>query len=171
MDTPTGVPGTTASALGVSIGGLFTTGDAGTPSQWQDTNSFIWQDTLAHTHGRHDTRFGLEIKRHEVDVYAPFSADGLLQIATFEDFLLGESAIQNGSPIGVSNVTSSTGSSGIFRKDERYTDIAAFLQDDFHLTHRLTVNAGVRYEIFGPPSDIHGPGADRGISQWIHFAR
>jgi hypothetical protein len=167
MDTPTGVPGTTASAPGVSIGGLFTTGDAGTPSQWQNTNSFIWQDTLAHTHGRHDTRFGLEIKRHEVDVYAPFSADGLLQIATFEDFLLGENAIQNGSPIGVSNVTSSTGSSGIFRKDERYTDIAAFLQDDIHLTHRLTVNAGVRYEIFGPPSEIHGrlPSFDPSIAE------
>jgi hypothetical protein len=156
MSTPTGITGPTAPAPGVSISGLFTTGDAGTPSQWQNTNSFIWQDTVSHTRGRHNMRFGLELKRHEVDIDAPFSSDGLLQIATFEDFLLGQSATQNGSPTGVSNVTDSQGSSGLFRKDERYTDLAAFVQDDIKLTQRLTVNAGLRYETFGPPVEIHG---------------
>ncbi|MGA3009044.1 MAG: TonB-dependent receptor [Terracidiphilus sp.] len=153
MSTPTGTPGV---APGVSINGLFTTGDAGTPSQWQNTNSFIWQDTVSHTRARQDMRLGLEAKRHEVDVNAPYSTDGLLQINTFADFLLGQSATQNGSPIGVSNVTNSTGSSGLFRKNERYTDVAAFIQDDIRLTQRLTLNAGVRYEIFGPPVEIHG---------------
>ena len=153
ISTPTGIAGV---APGVSISGLFTTGDAGTPSQWQNTNSFIWQDTVSHTRNRHNMRFGVEVKRHEVDVLAPYSSDGLLQINTFDDFLLGQSATQNGSPIGVSNVTNSMGSSGLFRKDERYTDLAAFIQDDIKLTSRLTVNAGMRYEIFGPPVEIHG---------------
>jgi len=79
-------------ALGVSISGLFTTGDAGTPSQWQKTNSFIWQDTVSLTRNRHNMSFGLEVKRHEVDVNAPFVSDGLLQINTFDDFLLGQNA-------------------------------------------------------------------------------
>jgi hypothetical protein len=153
MSTPTGMAGV---APGVSINGLFTTGDAGTPYQWQNTNSFIWQDTLSVTRNRHNLRFGVEVKRHEVDVDAPFSKDGLLQIATFNDFLLGQNAAQNGSPTGISNVTGSGGSSGIFRRDERYTDLAAFLQDDIKMTQRLTVNVGVRYEIFGPPEDVHG---------------
>jgi hypothetical protein len=156
LSTPTGVTGPTAAAPGISINGLFTTGDAGTPSQWQNTNSFIWQDTVSHTRDRHNMRFGLELKRHEVDVDAPFSSDGLLQIATFDDFLLGQSAAQNGSPTGVSNVTDSQGSSGLFRKDERYTDLTAFVQDDIRVTQRLTVNAGLRYEVFGPPVEIHG---------------
>ena len=156
ISTPTGISGPTSVAPGVSISGLFTTGDAGTPSQWQNTNSFIWQDTVSRTRNRHNMRFGVEVKRHEVDVDAPFSSDGLLQISTFDDFLLGLSAAQNGSPTGVSNVTNSMGSSGLFRKDERYTDLAGFIQDDIKLTQRLTVNAGFRYEIFGPPLDIHG---------------
>jgi hypothetical protein len=156
MSSPTGITGPTTSAPGVSITGLFTTGDAGTPAQWQNTNSFIWQDTVSRTHGLHNMRFGVEVKRHEVDVDAPFSSDGLLQISTFDDFLLGQSAAQNGSPTGVSNVTDSMGSSGLFRKDERYTDLAGFIQDDIKLTQRLTINAGFRYEIFGPPLDIHG---------------
>ncbi len=70
------------------------------------------------------------------------------------DFLLGQSAAQNGSSI--SNVYSSTGSSGIFRKAEQYNDLAGFVQDDFRLRPWLTINAGLRYEIFGAPSDTLG---------------
>src|SRR5260370_26211587 len=47
-------------------------------------------------------------------------------------------------------------SSGSFRKDERYTDVAAFFQDDIRVRPWLTINAGLRYEIFAPPSEIHG---------------
>jgi Carboxypeptidase regulatory-like domain/TonB-dependent Receptor Plug Domain len=153
--TPTGTTGS-ASAPGITVDGLFTVGDAGTPAQSQVTNSFIWQDTVSWTRGRQSFHLGAEAKRHQVEVNAPFSVDGLLDIATFDDFLLGESAAQNQSPQGVSNVTFSGGSSGFFRRDERYTDFAAFVQDDIQVTPRLTVNAGLRYEIFGPPSEIHG---------------
>jgi Carboxypeptidase regulatory-like domain/TonB-dependent Receptor Plug Domain/TonB dependent receptor len=153
--TPTGTTGS-ASAPGITIDGLFTVGDSGTPAQSQVTNSFIWQDTVSRTSGRHTLSLGAEAKRHQVEVNAPFSVDGLLDIATFDDFLLGESAAQNHSPQGISNVTFSGGSSGFFRRDERYTDFAAFVQDDIQVTSRLTVNAGLRYEIFGPPSEIHG---------------
>ena len=141
---------------GLTIDGLFTIGDTGTPAQSQETNSFIWQDTLAWTRGHHNFRFGAEAKRHQVMVDAPFSVGGLLDIRTFDDFLLGQSAAQNHSPQGISNVTFSGGSSGFPRRDERYTDVAGFVQDDVKLTSRLTVNAGLRYEIFGPPSEIRG---------------
>jgi hypothetical protein len=152
---PTGAPTAGANAPSLYVGGL-SLGDAGTPALWQVTNSFIWQDTLAMTHGRHNLRFGAEIKRHEVDVNSPFDSDGLLQIATFDDFLLGESAAQNGSPQGLSNVSNSSAGGGVFRRDTRYTDLAAFAQDDIKLTPRLTLNAGLRYEIFGAALDIHG---------------
>ncbi len=153
--TPTGTTGT-ASAPGITVDGLFTVGDSGTPAQSQVTNSFIWQDTVSWTRGRHSLSVGVEAKRHQVEVNAPFSVDGLLDIATFNDFLLGESSAQNHSPQGVSNVTFSGGSSGFFRRDERYTDFSAFVQDDIQVTPRLMLNAGLRYEIFGPPSEIHG---------------
>ncbi|HEY2469596.1 MAG TPA: TonB-dependent receptor [Terracidiphilus sp.] len=154
--SPTGTSGANIAAPGITIDGLFTVGDAGTPFQWQVTNSFIWQDTLSLTERNHALRFGAEVKRHQVDVTAPFSTDGLLDIRTFTDFLVGQSAAQNGSPSGSSNVTLSNGSSGLFRKDERYIDFAGFAQDDYRLSSRLILNAGLRYEIFGPPSDING---------------
>ena len=156
MQSPSGGSGAGVVAPGITVDGLFTIGDAGTPSQTQKTNSFIVQDMFSFTRHNQFIRVGAEVKRHQVMINAPFNADGLLDIRTFDDFLLGQSAAQNGSPDGLSNVTTSGGSSGLFRKDERYLDFAGFVQDDVRLTSRLTVNAGIRYEVFSPPSEIHG---------------
>ncbi len=150
MATPSGLPETP----GLSINGLFTIGTAGQPFYWQNTNTFVWQDTVSLTRGIHSLRLGAEVKRHEVDVNVPYVSDGFLFLLSLPDFLLGESASENGST--TSNVYSVTGSSGIFRKDERYTDFAGFAQDDLRLKPWLTLNAGMRYEIFGPPSDTQG---------------
>jgi hypothetical protein len=148
MGTPTGEASAEAHAPGVMVAG-FIIGDAGSPSQWQVTNSFIWQDTVSVTRGRQNMRFGAEVKRHRLDEDEQIETDGLLQIATFNDFLLGQSAAQNGSPQGLSNISSTTAGGGIFRRNTRYTDYAGFAQDDFKLSPRLTINAGLRYEIFG----------------------
>jgi outer membrane receptor protein involved in Fe transport len=153
--TPTGATGSSLNAPGLTVGG-FTIGDAGTPSVWQVTNSFIWQDTVAWTRSRNSMRFGAEFKRHQVDQNQPIETDGLLQIGTFDDFLLGQSATENQSPFGLSNVSNSIAGAGIFRRNERYTDAAFFAQDDIKITPRLTLNAGLRYEIFGAPIDIDG---------------
>ena len=155
IGTPTGAAGPTLSAPGISVGG-FTIGDAGTPSEWQVTNSFIYQDTVSLTKGRHNARFGVEFKRHEVDVDSPNETDGLLQIPSFNDFLVGQSAAQNGSPTGASNVGTTQSGGGIFRRNKRYTDFAVFAQDDIKLLPRLTINVGLRYEIFGAPTETGG---------------
>lgn len=159
MDTTTGAPDSAAAMPDIEAGPV-TIGDSGTPSQWQVTNSFIYQDTVAWTRGRHNARFGVEIKRHEVDENQPILVDGAAIFFTFSDFLLGESAGtnpgQNGSPQGLSNVSLGVAGGGIFRRNTRYTDYAGFAQDDVKLTSRLTINAGLRYEIFAAPTDTTG---------------
>ena len=150
--TPSGLP----EIPGIAINGLFTIGPAGQPFYFQNTNTFIWQDTVSWIRGRHSLRIGAEVKRHQVDVNVPFVTDGFLFFQSLPDFLLGMNSTDNQSPSGLSNVDESVGASGNFRKDQRYTDFAGFLQDDFKVTQRLTVNAGLRYEFFGPPSEIRG---------------
>ena len=154
MATPAGLPQTP----GLVVNGLFSIGTAGQPFYWQNTNTYVWQDTVSLTRGLHSLRMGAEAKRHQVDVNVPFVNDGFLFLLGFPDFLLGQSGGQGPGQNGtsVSNVFLSIGSSGIFRKDERYTDVAGFVQDDIRLRPWLTLNAGLRYEIFGAPSDIQG---------------
>src|SRR5260370_7747186 len=136
------------------MNGLFTLGTAGEPYYWQNTNTFIWQDTVSLTRGIHGLRMGVEAKRHQLDVDVPYVKDGFLFLLGLPDFLVGQSAAQNGG--NMSNVYQSIGSSGSFRKDERYTDVAACFKDQIRVRTWLTINAGLRYEIFGPPSEIHG---------------
>jgi hypothetical protein len=155
QSTPTGLVTASSAAPALSVGG-FSLGDGGTAAQWQVTNSFVYQDTVSYTRGHHSARFGLEVKRHEVDENQPQQADGNVQFGSIEDFLIGQSATQNGSPLGLSNVGLSIAGGGIFRKDERYTNLAAFAQDDWKIMQRLTINAGLRYEIFTAPTERNG---------------
>ncbi len=69
-------------------------------------------------------------------------------IAGIPDFLVGQSASENNSPRGLSNIGLSIAGGGIFRRDERSTNFAGFAQDDIKVHSRLTLNVGVRYEIF-----------------------
>ncbi|MES2390288.1 MAG: TonB-dependent receptor [Acidobacteriota bacterium] len=155
QSTPTGVVSSSSVAPAISIGGV-TLGDGGTPNQFQVTNTFVYQDTVAYTRGRHNMAFGAEYKRHQVAEEQPQQASGNVFVDTWDDFLVGQSATQNGSPFGISNISGSVAGGGLFRRDERYTDFAAFAQDDIKLLQRLTINAGLRYEIFGAPMEIHG---------------
>lgn len=149
LTTPPGIP----ILPGIQVTGLFTIGPPFQPGYFENTNNFIWQDTVSIVHGGNNFRFGAEAKRTQLEV-VPSQQAGDLIFLSFPDFLLGQSGTQNGS--GQSNIFYSSVGSGNFRKDERYTDLAGFFQDDIQVSSRLTINAGLRYEYFGPPVEING---------------
>ena len=153
--SPTGTSGAGVRAPHIEVSGLFAVGDDGVPFLKGVTNSFIAQDTASITRGRHFLRAGAEGKHYQVMVNQPFVSGGVMEMETFNDFLIGQSAAQNGSPIGDSNIFLTAASSGFFRKDQRYNDLAFFLQDDIRLTPSFSLFAGVRYEIFESPTEAH----------------
>jgi hypothetical protein len=61
--------------------------------------------------------------------------------------------LELGYPVSGSGLTGT--SAGAFRE----FDISGFLQDDWRVTQRLTVNVGLRYDYVNPPSDKNGRGA------------
>jgi len=136
----------------VELNGLFSIG------AWQDakgiTNTYIAQDTVAFTSGRHNLRLGAEVKHAENEQALTQLRSGAMLFLSFPDFLLGQSGAQNGS--GVSNVFLTLLEDGPLAKTVRYIDTSAFVQDDFKVTSRLTLNLGLRHEFFGPPSEAHG---------------
>jgi len=114
-------------------------------------------DTVSWQKGRHNLKFGIEYKHHELDldffnlytrgqmVYA-----GLSGLDPFAEFL-GAFA-----PTGVPLVDLTIMGSGVNARDVLAWDMGGFVNDDWKLTDRLTVTLGMRYDYFGPFTESHG---------------
>jgi hypothetical protein len=141
----------------ITIQGLFAFGGGSTDGSRAPQQTFEWSDQLSWTYGRHTVRTGVDVQRVKFDIDVTGIGRGGLTFNTFSDFLLGMSAAQNGSPNGLSNIQSSTGTSlpdgGSFNKI-RANQLSAFVQDDFKVSQRLTLNLGLRWEYDGTGYDV-----------------
>ena len=117
----------------------------------QDT--WVYQDTVSWTHGKHAFRFGGGVTRVHNDIDS-FQFLGGLIFGTYSDALLGQSAAQNGTPF--SNMFLSFDLPGELQRKFRTLDYNAYAQDDYKITPRLTLNLGFRYERIGGISDALG---------------
>jgi hypothetical protein len=107
------------------------------------TPSLSLMDSISLQRSKHYIRLGAEIRFSAWRVNAAVDSYGEIDFATFQDFLLGNSEF---SDLG-------TGFSHI---DLRTTDYHFFAQDDWRITPRLTLNAGLRYELNQPPFETRG---------------
>jgi hypothetical protein len=117
-----------------------------------------WADQISWSHGRHTMRFGYEGQHVNWLNQGYASNRGSMSFQTFSDFLLGQSAAQNGSPLGLSNLQSS--SAGVNNVGGailslRNNNSAAFAQDDFKISQHLTLNLGLRWEYLGLEYDAN----------------
>src|SRR5580658_3371784 len=105
-------------------------------------NTFNSADTLSWTHGKHTFRFGFEQRRYQVNLFNNFAANGFLLYTSFQNFLLGD--LNNGEAFVGTGVTD---------RAFRGNDLGAYVQDDWKITKRLTLNLGLRYDYMGPLTD------------------
>ncbi|MDR3734670.1 MAG: TonB-dependent receptor [Acidobacteriaceae bacterium] len=115
----------------------------------QHAASFDFHDTLSWLKGRHSFRFGFEARREEFNdgIYLP---RGSLTFAG-GTFVTGSTAFQDfltGSPSSIALKSS------ISRLDFRAHDYIGFVQDDYRVRPRLTLNLGLRYDNLGNPWEI-----------------
>ena len=128
---------------------------------WTLTNTFAWTDNLSLVHGRHNARVGGVFLVQYNDRLDTGAARGKITFETFEDLLVGLSAADNQSPGGRSNIETVRANEGVGPNGEvqyqyRHYYGAGFAQDDFKVTPRLALNAGLRWEYVGPSFDKAG---------------
>jgi len=127
------------------------------------TNSvtYQWADNISWSHSRHTTRMGIFADTQSNFEDNTGAAKGKIVVQNFEDFLLGQSAAQNGSPLGRSNIQSIQASAGVGPLGElqfQYRNYygSAFAEDDIKVNSRFTLNLGLRWEYIGPSLDTDG---------------
>lgn len=114
-------------------------------------NGYSFGDTLSWTAGNHRLRFGGEFRKSTVKFYFNAFSRGQLLFASFQDFLTGGSL----SFATLTNGLSLIGS-GTFDRSFRVSDASGFVQDDWKISRRLTINLGLRYDFYGLPVDVDG---------------
>jgi hypothetical protein len=150
------VPAFVNNIPGIAIAGMGLGGNAENTIEVQ--NTFLARDSLAWTHGRHNVRFGGDYTRSETN--SSYLQDlGGIYFLTFADFLLGLDANDNGTAaagLPYSNEYLDEMVPGNLARYYRYYDAAGYVQDDFKVTPRLTLNAGLRIEHLGDFTEAHG---------------
>jgi hypothetical protein len=138
----------------ITVSGLFSFGGGVNDNVHNAVTTERFADQISWSKGRHSIRAGFEFLPSQDNVSSTGFNRGHLTMLSFPDFLLGMSAAQNGS--NFSNVFTSLAYNGISDRQFRVHDYATFVQDDFKVTPRLTINAGLRWEIDGGVTEKRG---------------
>ena len=148
-DSDVGIKRANASAypgLGqIRIGtGALTIGNSGTWADFELDNSAVTLvDILSLSRGRHNIRMGGQVISYRTDFTSNFLRRGQITFQNFNNFLLGLA-------------TNSQNAEGINTRFWRTADYSLFLQDDWKLSERLTLNLGLRYELNLPAYETRG---------------
>ena len=138
----------------ISVSGTFALGGTFNDGQWADTEGYQVGDQLTWIHGRHNIKVGGDLEITNLPFADPETTRGTLGFSTFPDFLLGMSAAQNGS--AYSNLSSARSLCGDAQKEFKESDYDFYFQDDIHVTRNLSINLGLRWDIYGQISDTKG---------------
>ena len=155
-----GFPGISFIYAGTVSGSAEFSGWGGGDPNLNVENRFQWADNLSWTHGRHTVKTGADVRRDRFDTLKG-GAGSFVFASTFTsssnapgsglpyaDFLYGYPTTE------ASNVTSM-----LNWGRQRSTYGGGFVQDDWKVNSRLTLNLGLRYEIFSQCVDARDLGS------------
>jgi hypothetical protein len=142
----------------LSISGFLGMGDSLAASNLDYSRTFMFADNVTVTKGKHTLLFGTDIRKvagNATTNNTPFGQQSFTGDETGfapADFMLGvprTSITPEGVPITAA----------------RQWRTAEYFQDNFRLNDKLTLNLGIRYEIYAPPVDINN------VSRTLDFSQ
>lgn len=160
--TKLGLIGANTGAFSGAMSTLLVTGESAFSSanvpEIVPQNTWQVNDTVAYVHGAHSMRFGFNLVHNGFGFFQLAAPSGSLSFtgtytnnpvsssgtgAGFADFLLG---------LPVSSSKSLFGSGIPY---DSYTEYGAFIQDQWRVSQKLTVNIGLRWDLATPVSERH----------------
>lgn len=108
-------------------------------------NKFYLQDDVFWTKGSHSLKFGLSVERNYSNTYAPFLWGGQWTFPSLQSFMQGGPA---------ATVVSALPGQDDGYKDFRINFVTPYIQDDWKVNQKLTVNLGLRYEFESDPLEV-----------------
>ncbi|HEY4356625.1 MAG TPA: TonB-dependent receptor [Acidobacteriaceae bacterium] len=138
----------------ISVSGQFRLGYSVNADQADTSTTWQLFDNLSYLHGHHSMNFGVEMRRYQDNYFSNNRMRGSIDILSFQNFLLGENGVQNGT--GFSDLYTTSIASGVVQRYDRIRDLSGFAQDSWKATPKVTINAGLRYEYIGLPVDLYG---------------
>jgi len=118
-------------------------------------NTFTYANTLSFTKGAHSLRVGGEFRRHQLNGKLQEGRNRRHNIRSWFDFLTV--GFRNpGDGNRARQISDSSLNYGETVRGYRMSDWNLFVADDWKLSPRLTLNVGLRYEVFGFPYEVNG---------------
>ena len=124
--------------LGIDIG------PNGCSPQSTIVNTYQWVDDVTKTFGKHTLKAGIEVRNN----IGP--SDFLPRARGEWDYKTLQDLVNDSVPTGANGALRGAGS-GFFASD--FVSLYGFVQDDWKVTPKLTINLGLRYEWNGLPRD------------------
>lgn len=130
--------------------GTATIGSAGFLPAIEKQNTFLLSENLTWIRGRHSLKFGSDISRDQFTLFEPSAPRGTVNFGS--DFTDNPAAPTTGGEsfatflLGLPDGGSITNTHDV---DYHRYIYSFYAQDDYRLTPRLTLNLGLRYELYG----------------------
>jgi len=129
----------------IAIGGLDVLGPSRNNPSNNDIEYFTFSSDLASSKGRHFLKAGVLIERVHTYSLTSTNLRGRFSFSSVQAFLAGSPSRFTGVLPGAE-----------IERSRRNTLFGAYVQDDLTLHARLTLNLGLRYELYTVPNDTNG---------------
>jgi len=108
-------------------------------------NKFTEEDDLMWTKGSHNIHFGMHVRRHQINSFNYTYWNGQYTFPGLVAFLTGTPSLVSIAPPG----------DAYGNRDFRDISLKPYVQDDWKVSRRLTINMGIRYEYQTDPVEAH----------------
>ena len=157
--TPQGFPGILMNYSGATNGTAEFTGFGGGSPEFNTLQTQQLADNMSWIHGRHSVKWGVDARKSLFEVLL----DGLGQTIFGNTFSSSSNSANSGLPLadflmGYPTVMS-PGSSTLQKGRQREAYFGSYIQDDWKISNKLTINAGLRYELYTQPIDQNNLGS------------